>query len=322
MENCSLTRDRILNLGTLAQLAYVAHKRGESVVQDILESGSQPFVTVYQHIQFLYTKSIFSSNTNPLCCGFVVANEREIIISIRGTENIDDYFLNLLVHVNEEELHTGFVTYVDSFWSQLFQILLRLDDGTRDIYITGHSLGGAAGIIVTQRLQSYYLHPLKPYSLVTCTFGTPPVSCKTITLQTPLYQFHNEGDFIPFLPQTIALSLNIIPGVKALLNNWDSVLVRTISDYKHQGENYLIEKSYQLRKLADDEYVSFSPWFYLSRSFLPSLPAKNTLDLFKNLVHSVIQRSLEEHRALSYVERLSYGVLPPWMLKSLPSAGK
>ncbi len=52
MENCSLTRDRILNLGTLAQLAYVAHKRGESVVQNILKSGSQPFVTVYQHIQF------------------------------------------------------------------------------------------------------------------------------------------------------------------------------------------------------------------------------------------------------------------------------
>jgi triacylglycerol lipase len=319
MGNSEFNHPRILTLSTLAQLAYVAHKQGESVVKEVITSGYSPFLGPYQILEFLYTKSILKFNDNVVCCGLVVANDSEIVISIRGTENLDDYFLNLLAHVNEESLHTGFVTYVDSFWSQLFNLLLKLDNGQRNIYVTGHSLGGAAGVIITQRLQSYYLHPPKPYFLETYTFGAPPVSCQAIPIQTPLYQFHNEGDFIPFLPQTLSVSLNVIPGIKALLNSWDPLIVKTISDYEHQGKNYLIEKNYQVRQIDEKEYLNFSPWVYLSRSLVPALSAKNPIELFKNLIHGVIQKSLEEHRALSYLTRLSYGISPPWMVKSLPS---
>lgn len=320
MNNSALSHERILNLCTLAQLAYVAHKQGESVVQSILESGSQPFVKAYQRVEFIYTNSLFKTNSGVVCCGLIVANDSEIVISIRGTENLDDYFLNLLAHVNEEHLHTGFTNYVDSFWFKLYNILLTLDDGNKDILITGHSLGGAAALIITQRLQAYYQYPSKSYLLETYTFGTPPVSPREIPLSTPVYQFHNEGDFIPFLPQTLSLSLNIVPGIKALLNKWDPVLVKTISDYAHQGENYLITRDYNVRRLDEQESLDFWPWFYLSRSLIPSFQRKNPLDLFKNLIHGVIEKSLEEHRALSYVKRLNYGVSPPWMVKPLPAS--
>ncbi|ELR97783.1 lipase family protein [Gloeocapsa sp. PCC 73106] len=320
MKNSAFTYERILNLSTLAQLSYVAHKQGESVVESIITSGYQPFVKAYSTFEFLYTTSLFNGNSDSICCGLVVADDDEIVISIRGTENLDDYFLNLLAHVNADYLHTGFTTYVDSFWSKLFHLLLTLDDGTKNIFLTGHSLGGAAALIITHRLQAYYRYPQKSYLMETYTFGAPPVSSRKIDLSTPVYQFHNEGDFIPFLPQTLALSLNIVPGVKTLLKNWNPTLIQSISDYAHQGENYLIGRNYQVRKLDDGESLNFWPWFSLSRSLFPSLKSKNPLDLFKQMIHEVIENSLDEHRALSYVERLNYGIAPPWTVRKLPAS--
>lgn len=309
-------RKSLLNLSTMAQLAYVAHKQGETVVKSILESGYSPFITSYSFVEFLYTNSIFNNKSQPVCCGLIAANEREIIISIRGTENLDDYFLNLLAHVNEDKYHTGFATYVDSFWSKIVKTLSALDDGKRGIFITGHSLGGAAAIIISQRLHKAHITQGK---LLTFTFGSPPVSTEQIITNQPIYQFQNEGDFIPFLPQIMAVTLNIIPGLKLILKNWNPVLVEALFSYNHQGQVYLIDRNYQIRLLDESEISSLWTSFTLSASWLPKLTGKNPMDIFHNLLNSLINNSFEEHRAITYVERLNFGIRPPWGIKaSLP----
>jgi hypothetical protein len=62
-------------------------------------------------------------------------------------------------------------------------------------------------------------------------------------------------------------------------------------------------------------------WVQFSRILLPQLRVKTQGDEEKSgvkgrlrkLFQTLIQASLQEHRAIKYVERLNYGNLPPWI---------
>jgi triacylglycerol lipase len=198
-------------MATLSQLAYIAHNQGTEVVSQILKLGCPPFVQQYQTIEFLHAPRLFSSTGELVCCGFVLSTPNQVVIVIRGTENLEDYFFNLLVQPNSEFIHSGFHNYVEKFWAQLPDFLLREDNGRKDIFVTGHSLGGAAATLIAKRLQEPGFKPVEPHVLETYTFGAPPVSTVDLMLDTPLYRFRNAGDFIPHLPKIVSVLINRIP---------------------------------------------------------------------------------------------------------------
>ena len=103
--------------------------------------------------------------------------------------------------------------------------------------------------------------------------------------------------------------------------NWKPGLLETLSNYSHLEAEYLIENDYSCRQLDEPDISKIWQWFQFSRILLPQLRVKTKGEEEKSgvkgrlrkLVQTLIQASLQEHRAIKYVERLNYGNLPPWI---------
>ena len=88
-------------------------------MRDPLKSGCSPFVGQYETIEFIQAPRALISIGDFARCGLVLSAPNQIAIAIRGTENLDDYFLNLLVESNSQGIHSGFDTFVERFWEQV-----------------------------------------------------------------------------------------------------------------------------------------------------------------------------------------------------------
>jgi hypothetical protein len=321
--NNNVNRARTLEMASLAQLTYVAYKEGEAIVKTILNSGLQPFINSYKKIEFLHAPRLFNSRGELSTVGFLVSNPDYIVIAIRGTENLDDYFCNLLIQPNSEYIHSGFDIYVQSFWQQIQDFLLQEDNGSKNLFITGHSLGGAAATLIAKYVSQLRFKPIHPYALETYTFGAPPVSTVEFTLDTPLLRFRTSGDLIPHLPQIVVTLINRIPQLQNLIINWNPKLLSTLSKYRHTGNEYLIDKDDQIRHLEQPEIGKAWLWIQLTKVLLANLQLKiqkwedknNISNLLTEMITILIDTSLQEHRAIKYVEKLNYGQLPPWCKK-------
>jgi triacylglycerol lipase len=81
--------------------------------------------------------------------GFILENEKEIIVAFRGTVSQTDWLADALAFQREfpyaddcGKVHYGFLEIYDSCREEIFRALARLDNRKR-VVITGHSLGAA-----------------------------------------------------------------------------------------------------------------------------------------------------------------------------------
>ena len=311
----STDRQRTLEMACISQLAYVAYKQGNDIVSNILKTGYPSFLQPYQTIEFISAPRPLSDTDELVCCGLLLSTENDIVIAIRGTERLDDYFFNLLAFPNSEAIHSGFNLYVKSFWQQLQYFIQREENANKNIFVTGHSLGGAAATLITKRISETELKPIAPYTLETYTFGAPPVSTIELILDTPIYRFRNSGDFIPNLPKIIAVLLNRIPGIKQVIINWKPELLKTLADYSHIGNEYCLNKKYEIIEQTETNLPNLQLILQISSLLATQLksPSQADINKFRLLINTLIQTSLEEHRAIKYVERISFGKLPPYI---------
>jgi hypothetical protein len=86
-------------------------------VREILKSGCSPFVRQYETIDFIQGPRALISTGDFACCGLAVSAPNEMAIALRGTENLDDYFFDLVVNPNSKGIHSGFDTFVERFWN-------------------------------------------------------------------------------------------------------------------------------------------------------------------------------------------------------------
>ena len=133
---------------------------------------------------------------------YVIWNDISAIICFRGTEpkEMSDVKADLNaiqrkgLH-NKGDVHAGFQGEINKVWDDLNFTVADIQD--RNIYITGHSLGGAMATICAKRLS-------EELDAVCClyTFGSPRVGnkkwCKS--LQVPHYRFQNNNDIVCRMP--------------------------------------------------------------------------------------------------------------------------
>ena len=79
---------------------------------------------------------------------FVIADNKAIVVSFRGTESVEDWMTNLNFDLVDGPLdgrvHEGFWTSLSSVWQQVEMTISRFRaGGSKSIWITGHSLGAA-----------------------------------------------------------------------------------------------------------------------------------------------------------------------------------
>jgi hypothetical protein len=178
--------ENALRLAALAEIAY----------RDDPITGLVPFADHYRRIQPFSKDGTF---------GFVASDERNLVLALRGTDQIIDWITNLEVAQIKGlggYVHQGFWDSLESVWDEILKRVEDLLDAGQTVWVTGHSLGGALATLASARLQQAGIEPY-----ITCTFGAPRVlDPKAAATYLPrLYRFANKGDLVPTVPPSLTL---------------------------------------------------------------------------------------------------------------------
>ena len=131
--------------------------------------------------------------------GFVAANETDVILAFRGTDDRD--WVQALAYsqitAGLGRVHSGLWNALDGVWQRLMAALYDAEALEKRLWLTGHSLGGGLATLAAYRLEHEYFRPTAAY-----TFGAPRVldAAAAKSLQTPLYRVVNNEDALPDIP--------------------------------------------------------------------------------------------------------------------------
>ena len=143
---------------------------------------------------------------------FVEKEKVMAFLVFRGTEPTD--FLDIKTDIKAKlvdvkvgglsiQMHSG---YVEAFNWVRQDIEVVLNNLQHDqLFITGHSLGGALAIVATRLLAT-------DVTGACYTFGAPPVGAVEVSddLKTPVYEIINEIDIVPRLPNPWMISAVLV----------------------------------------------------------------------------------------------------------------
>lgn len=139
--------------------------------------------------------------------GFLITlDEGFHVLSFRGTEptHLVDVLTDALVekhiwNIDEDEwVHRGFFLSIDVLWPELSERLSTLEG---DLYVTGHSLGGAIAVLAGRRILDSEL--ASPTLQGIYTFGQPMVGNKEFAQQSQSLNLHRhvyDPDLVAYLP--------------------------------------------------------------------------------------------------------------------------
>jgi len=142
--------------------------------------------------------------------GFLFISDAACILAFRGTENaLDDWLTDADARqhalpwadaAEDVGIHRGFHLALEHVWDE---VVTRLVETKRAVWITGHSLGGALAVLAASRLARE--RPAMPVAGV-YTFGQPRVGSEAwtkllpIQLQQRIFRFVNDNDIVPLVP--------------------------------------------------------------------------------------------------------------------------
>jgi hypothetical protein len=260
----------------MARLCFLAYQRDKGVISGVLQSWAHHYELEqgYHRVRFLEGRGIFDDDES-FCYGFVWFHGSSVYIVIRGTREIEDFVLDALAIKTKEGIHSGFNYYADRIWHQVTEILTEdypFQLGDMYFYVSGHSLGGAAAILIARMLWINQMCPTNSSDMVTYTFGAPRIGNANIGLSTPLFRYRTSGDLIPFLPP------------------------ETIFQYFHIGPEYLISHKETLVYKVDRSL------FGRTFKFIELLAT------FQRVDRSLVAKLLTEHRIERYIEAMA----PSW----------
>ncbi|CAM4455326.1 lipase family protein [Paenibacillus tarimensis] len=139
--------------------------------------------------------------------GFVLESEDTVIVAFRGTVTVSDWMADL----NAKQVkyrpvrdggatHAGFTAIYMSMRDQLRKSLAPLIDG-RQLYVTGHSLGGALAALAAPDIAAN----TSGRPPVVYTFGAPrtgdPAFARMFNRSIPhMHRVYNTRDIVPHVP--------------------------------------------------------------------------------------------------------------------------
>lgn len=195
------------------------------------------------------------------------ANKTIAFLVFRGTEpkdfrdiktDVRAAFEKLVVDGETLEVHQGYLAAFRDVEAELQTALETL--AYDQLFLTGHSLGGALAVLATRLLAS-------DTTGACYTFGAPPVGTAELQnkLKTPIYQIINEIDIVPRLPNPWAATgilflirlARLLAKSVTLINhalfdgNWDEKLenfIQAMTKYRHPGYvSYLVGQGQSAR---------------------------------------------------------------------------
>ena len=192
--------DNALATMWMSQLAYeTAH---EQKVERILASWRM-------HKRDFETKGPIE-RLPPEGANVVIAGGRGVtIVAFAGTDplRIEDWVTDLTAGLSLTNLHTGFETAVDTVWRKISLAIEERPADERNLFFTGHSLGGALALIAAERA-ARDLKDSKATAVY--TFGCPRVGDLTFSnkyaprLGDCTFRLVHGGDVVATVPPRFA----------------------------------------------------------------------------------------------------------------------
>lgn len=184
-------------------------------------------------------------------------------------------------HVGESiRIHSGYLNQFNSLRKNIEKALAKPEIKDLQLFITGHSLGGALAITAVKFLAS-------DITGACYTFGSPPVGTKNFEwdIKTPIYRIINHVDIVPRLPnpttvllmRLLAMAIGVLLGPFVNLTSikeskWYDALSKMLLDaqkYRPSGYgSYLVGegRSARLRRYVGP-HDKFCWWIKQFRNF-------------------------------------------------------
>ncbi|XP_078364785.1 lipase ZK262.3-like [Oculina patagonica] len=171
-------------------------------------------------LQSVVTKVCDVANDHD-CSGYVAVSHtlNVIVVAFRGSKHFDQAFAQFL-----ETLFAPKVKFFDgevqTYWKRGFDVLwpsmeaevkdLVSQNPSYQIWVTGHSLGGAMASLASTWLSYYNIAPRK--NIILYTFGMPRVGNYDYALQhdqlvNNSWRVVNDDDAVPHFPSVVSLSI-------------------------------------------------------------------------------------------------------------------
>ena len=141
----------------------------------------------------------------------VVQTDDAIIFAFRGTDPFTgaDLWWTDVNLFTQQGIHAGFNSAADSVYSEIHNHVENA--GEREVWLTGHSLGGALAVVTAFNLAFYAPPTFRPQGI--CTFGAPRTLATTdlddaVGLYRAFYsdaqtqRWINNRDAVPHIPPT------------------------------------------------------------------------------------------------------------------------
>jgi triacylglycerol lipase len=149
------------------------------------------------------------ARTNDLY-GFIIESEHSIVISFRGSSSNPDWIADATISQTyfpytriKLGIHSGFAAIYNTCRQQIMDILNTLC-GSKQLFITGHSLGGALAVLCSldAAANTVYNNP------VMYNFGSPRVgNSKFVQIYNEVInnsiRIVNTNDIVPLLPPAV-----------------------------------------------------------------------------------------------------------------------
>ncbi|MCS4435876.1 lipase family protein [Aquiflexum gelatinilyticum] len=169
-----------------------------------IPSNSSSLFQSGEFAQFHLINRYFASTT-------IVKTSKVIIVAIRGTQSLYDWYVNLQVSKftfkknDNYKFHKGFYKAIHTSFEEIGQKLNEWQKQSKvPIYVTGHSLGGAMASIFNAIFSEYFgnLYVNSHFSINSCyTFGMPRYCnlAGVVHLKNP-FHIYNTMDIVPVVP--------------------------------------------------------------------------------------------------------------------------
>lgn len=200
--------DDVLNISwraaRLSEMSYLPEKSFKQTLSLEYELGSQPTVVCYRRRDNVaYVVHYSSIETWVVFRGTVPESRQQVVRDLTYSMNEED---------SAGRVHIGFQNQLDELWADIYTEL-RTSQG--NIYVTGHSLGGAVATIASLRLFFACLRGRisgKVGGLI--TFGSPRVGDREFvsnvnvlnqsqcneTSKIGIWRFRHRSDIVTILP--------------------------------------------------------------------------------------------------------------------------
>ena len=179
----------------LAHLAYAPLTHGTDYIRSTLLNGLYPLRQPYHQAWFLMNAGV--------SVGFAAYGDGTLTVAARGSRTLLDWVVNCAIEpLADSGKHSGFKARADLVAACASDVIKALNVPVQRVVLTGHSLGGAACLLLAEFIAQGRLKSLERASIETYTFGCPRVALAQCAIHTPVFLFRATGDAVPYLFQS------------------------------------------------------------------------------------------------------------------------